>query len=116
MNKTTLIKIRATPAEKTSWLTKAKKAGISLSEYLRRCASFREIPSQPPEINYHLALQLGQISNNLNQQVLAMNAAIGSEQEIADITQTKEAIAQLHHLLKTIQAQLLSIPKPSPES
>jgi hypothetical protein len=111
MNKTTEIKIRVTPTEKKSWLIKAQKAGISLSEYLRRCASRREIPAQPPEVNYHLVLQLGQISNSLNQQVLAMNAAVTSGQDISNIAEATEAVAQVLDLLKTVQSQLLNPPE-----
>jgi hypothetical protein len=108
-SKDKIIILRVTPQEKENWKSKAKLAGLNLSEYLRRCASRRQISPKTPEVNYLLAVQLRQIGNNLNQQVKAMNTALKLGQDISNSEEAIRTTLEVQELLKTIQAELQNL-------
>jgi hypothetical protein len=107
---TQIIILRVTPEEKSNWKLKAESAGMSLSEYLRRCAERRKIQPTAPAINYLTAAQLGRIGNNLNQQVKVMNAAVKLGQNIQNLPEIMQTLSAIQDLLKKIQAELLGLP------
>jgi hypothetical protein len=106
---TQIIILRVTPEEKNNWKLKAESAGVSLSEYLRRCVDRRKIQPSVPAVNYLTVAQLGQIGNNLNQQVKAMNTAVKFGHNIHDLSEIKENIYTIQDLLKKIHAELLGL-------
>ena len=106
---TQLIILRVTPEEKNNWKLKAESAGISLSEYLRRCAQRRKIQPPVPAVNYLTLAQLGRIGNNLNQQVKAMNTAVQLGQNIHNLPEIIQALSTIQNLLQKIQAELLGL-------
>lgn len=61
MNKTISIYVRVTPKEKADMIRKAKKCGLSLSEYLRKRALGYEPRALLPDSFYELNTKLGTI-------------------------------------------------------
>jgi Bacterial mobilisation protein (MobC) len=106
---TQIIVLRVTPEEKNNWKLKAESAGISLSEYLRRCVERRKIQPPIPAVNYLTVAQLGRIGNNLNQQVKTMNIAVKLGQNIDNLSEVIESLSTIQNLLKKIQAELLGL-------
>lgn len=77
-----------TPDEKKKWMSKAQTNGLNLNEYIRSCVDKRR-PSLPlPPVNRVVAVELGRIGTNLNQQIRAMNTALASGQEINNVDET----------------------------
>ena len=61
--------------EKSKIQEKANKAGITMSEYVRRCALGRKIPSYGDvTILQNISAELGKIGSNLNQIAHHLNA------------------------------------------
>ncbi len=83
--RTTRAYVWLSPQEKSDWKNKAASSGMNLNDYIRCCVERRKIPQSLPEVNRLTAVELGKIGVNLNQQILAMNRAVASGQDIPNI-------------------------------
>ena len=66
-----VVRARVTPSERELIAQKADASGLSISEFLRRCALRRELPSEQKgqvfEGSSELLFELGRVGKNLNQ-------------------------------------------------
>ena len=92
------MKFRATEEEKDRIMKKVDASGLSISEYLRRCALDKKIVA----VNGldDVARELRAIGNNLNQITRAVNS--GYIQAV-NLQETEEVLGQLWQSLNSLQ-------------
>ena len=97
-----IMKFRATEEEKDRIMKKVDASGLSISEYLRRCALDKKIVA----VNGldDVARELRAIGNNLNQIARAVNS--GYIQAV-NLQETEEVLGQLWQLLNSLQQSVL---------
>jgi len=79
-----------------------------LSEYIRRCVERRHITTTiQPEVNRKIAVELGRIGVNLNQQIRAMNTALASGQFIPNVEESLAVVEEVYKAVKELQRELL---------
>ena len=115
MNRKERYELRLTPEEKRDWNTKAMKAGMDLSEYIRSCVERRKLSPALPPVNQVTAVELGRIGVNLNQQVRAMNTALASGQRITNIDEAMQRVEEVYKMVSKVQLDLLNNRKPKVE-
>ena len=96
------MKFRATEEEKDRIMKKVDASGLSISEYLRRCALDKKIVA----VNGldDVARELRAIGNNLNQIARAVNS--GYIQAV-NVQETEEVLGQLWQSLNSLQQSVL---------
>ena len=96
------MKFRATEEEKDRIMKKVDASGLSISEYLRRCALDKKIVA----VNGldDVARELRAIGNNLNQIARAVNS--GYIQAV-NLQETEEVLGQLWQSLNSLQQSVL---------
>ena len=72
-NKTVSILFRVTPKEREAIKSKAKKSGLSMSEFIRRSLNGQKITTAPPVDFYTLLWQIKRIGSNLDQLLRKLN-------------------------------------------
>ena len=72
-NKTVSILFRVTPKECEAIKSKAKKSGLSMSEFIRRSLNGQKITTAPPVDFYTLLWQIKRIGSNLDQLLRKLN-------------------------------------------
>ena len=97
-----ILKFRATEEEKDRIMKKVDASGLSISEYLRRCALDKKIVA----VNGldDVARELRAIGNNLNQIARAVNS--GYIQAV-NLQETEEVLGQLWQSLNSLQQSVL---------
>ena len=97
-----IMKFRATEEEKDRIMKKVDASGLSISEYLRRCALDKKIVA----VNGldDVARELRAIGNNLNQIARAVNS--GYIQAV-NLQETEEVLGQLWQSLNSLQQSVL---------
>jgi hypothetical protein len=80
---------------------------MNLNDYIRSCVERRKIPQSLPEVNRLTAVELGKIGVNLNQQILAMNRAVASGQDIPNIEKALEAVNTVYEAVRALTGELL---------
>ena len=72
-NRTVSILFRVTPNECKDIRAKAKKSGLSMSEFIRRSLNGQKITTAPPVDFYTLLWQIKRIGSNLDQLLRKLN-------------------------------------------
>ena len=72
-NRTVSILFRVTPSECKAIRAKAKKSGLSMSEFIRRSLNGQKITTAPPVDFYTLLWQIKRIGSNLDQLLRKLN-------------------------------------------
>ena len=99
------VSFRLTPDERAAVEARAKKAGLSRSDYLRRMALKGHITVAPPaRLDFKLVAELNRIGVNLNQLTRAANAT----------GQVPPEVRRLCRKLETIIAEAIEPPEVSP--
>lgn len=89
---------------------KAEKAGVSLTEFIRRAALRRQVTElpPPPELNWQSYMELSTIRTDVEEMVKAVNKAYNSGEPINIDFERLEKIAEsLSTSFKRFQVQLL---------
>ncbi|MBR1373883.1 plasmid mobilization relaxosome protein MobC [bacterium] len=99
-NRTEVLTFRTTPEEKEIILSKAEKANLKLSDYLRDCALGKEINviSGIDEIT----TEVRRIGNNINQLTKAANSGV----YVVDLSETKEEVKQVWQSLNSLHREV----------
>ena len=101
MVRSAVVPVRLTPEERTRLQGAAKPFGVSLSEFVRRCALKRRMPAAAaPEVNRETYAQLCRIGNNLNQLMRAVNEGRASGVDL-------QMLSELRALVKEVGLQTL---------
>lgn len=92
---------------------KAEKSGLTACEFIRRSAIGRQIrsPKSVPEINRSTYHYLGNVANNLNQLVKALNTAVKNRSFIcnSDAEYFERISQRLTATIAEVQSQLLGV-------
>lgn len=87
------VSFRLTPDELAAVEARAKKAGLTRSDYLRRMAVKGHISvAPPPRLDFQLVAELNRIGVNLNQLTRAANATGQVPPEVPRLCRRLEAI------------------------
>ena len=94
LKKSEAFRVRLTVEERATIEAKADKVGLSVSDYVRRCALSRKLPQPPAHgIDFEAKQELRRIGVNLNQITKAMNArGQVAPSSLASVTDQLEAI------------------------
>ena len=97
------MRVRLTVEERVSVMGKADKAGLSVSEYLRRAALGQTIkaPAQQSGLDFETRNELRRVGVNLNQMAKVMNS--GGQVPPASLD---EAMTKLDDLFKRIYTEM----------
>lgn len=74
LKKSEAFRVRLTVEEKVLIEAKANKVGLSVSEYVRRCALSRKLPSPSQATDFETRNELRRIGVNMNQMAKTMNS------------------------------------------
>ena len=96
-NKTVSILLRVTPKECEAIKSKAKKSGLSMSEFIRRSLNGQKITTAPPVDFYTLLWQIKRIGSNLDQLLRKLNT-FGIAYNL-DLERCEEDIKDMKRLL-----------------
>ena len=96
-NKTVSILFRVTPKECEAIKNKAKKSGLSMSEFIRRSLNGQKITTAPPVDFYTLLWQIKRIGSNLDQLLRKLNT-FGIAYSL-DLERCEEDIKDMKRLL-----------------
>ena len=96
-NKTVSILFRVTPKECEAIQRKAKKSGLSMSEFIRRSLNGQKIATAPPVDFYTLLWQIKRIGSNLDQLLRKLNT-FGIAYSL-DLERCEEDIKDMKRLL-----------------
>jgi hypothetical protein len=96
-NKTVSILFRVSPNELKDIRAKAKKSGLSVSEFIRKSVKGEKITEAPPADFYTLLWEIKRIGNNLNQLLRKLNA-LGIVYEL-DLERCEEDIDRMRKLI-----------------
>ena len=96
-NKTVSILFRVTPKEREAIKSKAKKSGLSMSEFIRRSLNGQKIATAPPVDFYTLLWQIKRIGSNLDQLLRKLNT-FGIAYSL-DLERCEEDIKDMKRLL-----------------
>jgi hypothetical protein len=94
--------IRLTPEEKELAFQRAQETGLTVSEYMRRCALKQRLPQQVTAVSAQTYQQLGQIAITLNQLAIAVDQ--GSTLTSTDLS----VLTRLEGLLHQVRLEITS--------
>lgn len=98
-NRTAIVKLRLTEAEKKSAVKRAKDEGSTLSSYIRKSITGEKIVSKA---DIQIAFELKKIGNNLNQLAKHVNTLPADEIIRASINDIENYIKQLKKITDTL--------------
>lgn len=101
-NKTVTIIFRVTPSEHKTIQDKAKRSGLSVSEFIRKSVKGEKITEAPPADFYTLIWEIKRIGSNLNQLLRKLNTLgivynIELERCECDIDKMRKMIVQAYY-------------------
>lgn len=88
---TKMLKFRVCPDDENRIKSRAKKAGLSISEYIRRMSCSGKIVVKESQADIGLIRELNKIGVNLNQMVRKFNAT-GKAPGVSDLSETLSRI------------------------
>ena len=102
-----LMSLRISAEDKEQIEEKARKTGLTTSEYIRRCALGRKLPCYgDTSLLKEYSMQLGKIGSNLNQIAKHLNSGVSYYSVYSDV---KEAVKDLVDLKFMIIPALVDV-------